>query len=1852
MNRQSVSETLGNGFNWQVTQWPYLVIDADGTVCAQGRPDGALWFTPDGDDYTTAFDVRVVLQKDADAGVYRLTDRDGTVTEFVLQTGAFLRQISPGGVEIECTEREPNNFTVKTVERQVTISGNTTVEQLEYSYSRTLGDALLTSVTLRRKVNAGAWQNVSRATYTYYGYNSPHGSGEDLETATTHEWTGSAWQETGTSYYRYYKGDASSLEALGSSSSSGSTPGVPLYLLKYVLRPASFERLKNDPNMTDPLTASDLIVSLYADHYFEYDADRRVTMEMVQGGSQTFLYDYETSGNDDGYNSWKTKTTETLPDGNRKIVYSNFAGQTMLTVFQTADETQEWLQFARFGEDGRAILTAEPAAITGYDEDLPDLLGFDAGMGKYDYLRDDDGLITVSTFDPSSGYVASVSVRKGQEGDLIKLREYEYTQCPCEGSSSSSSSSCDSGNVWFKSKETVYPSDTDQNKTIVTTYDYDFYPDTCQVQQKITTLPAVPTDQNGSNVGATTRDYFDEFGYRTWQMDERGFITHVTYDIPTGAPVRKVDDVDTSLSTDEPAGWTTPGGGGLNLITDLEHDSRGRVTQVLGPSHTVDLGGSATTIRRATWINYLESPADRITRIGQGYATGSSPSYTYTLVNPVSINIADPAGKVQQEIQATRASTSGKLLPSDTFAQTTYTRWKTIQYTDCCHEASQRVYHTIPSSGEGSEGTNYDQTTYGYDVMKRRNRTVTPGGTISRLVFDPRGLTASSWTGTDDEGATAEDPTGGGLDPDNNMVLITANEYDGGVDGGNGNLTERTQYVAAADTRVTTMIYDFRNRRTVIDGEIDFYQKDAYDNLGRVIKTERYDTTSGGNLVARSETKYDDRGRVFRRIKYGVNPSNGSVGNSLTDNVWYDDAGNQIKSLPAGSQVFAKSVYDSLGRRTKQYQGYDLDESSYADASSVTDDTILEQAETAYDTSNNVIQTTTRQRYHNAPANQTGELQNPTTTPKARVTYIANYPDVLGRQSASANYGTHGGTALSRSSTIPTRSDTVLVTSTDYDTAGNRSAVTDAAGMTTCFGYDDAGREVQRVMNCESSSGSSSSEGACDPSDDIDVTVQTAYNADGNVASITAVNPVTGNQTTEYVYGTTLSDSDVASSLLKRAEVYPDSVDGSDRITFAYNRQGQVKLLTDQQGTVHAYDFDKLGRQTQDRITTLGSGVDGAVRRIASAYEVRGMREKLTSYDNAAVGSGSVVNEAQFAYNDFDQLITDYQAHGGSVNTSTSPKVQYGYANGSANTVRPTSLTYPDGRVLTSGYGTSDGIDDAVSRVASLVDDDATHLADYQYLGQSTFIEQDDTQPEVKWTLVDLSGTNDLDTGDIYSGFDRFGRIKDNRWYDYGGSADVDRIKYGYDRAGNRIWRENTVATALSKDFDELYTNDLIHRLKDMQRGRLNGGHTALTAKTFAQCWSLDATGNWKKFLEDADGNGTWNLEQERTANPVNEITDITESAGPSWATPAYNRAGNMTTVPKPSDPTGSYTATYDAWNRLVKLVEGVNIVSEYAYDGAKRRIVQTSYTGGSLTETRHLYYVKPSKWQVIEERVGTSSNAERQFVWGLRYVDDLVLRDRTVTDPLDERLYGLQDANWNVDAITNTTGAVQQRFAYSAYGQPTFLTASFSSSTNTKGWDNLYAGYRWEPTSQLFHVRNRIYNPMIGTWVQRDPLGLRWGTNLYSYCSLMPVRHVDPLGLKILLPPTLPPTLPVTLPVPVPVIPPVVSPPVVPPPVIPPIPPVVIVGIVVILVIGGILLYCYASGACFTEKPNCDDNDEEEEENCDCQCIESQGNHSLPPISVGTMTKDACHALSTERYIPDEPLYKIDCACGDWWRL
>jgi RHS repeat-associated protein len=51
-------------------------------------------------------------------------------------------------------------------------------------------------------------------------------------------------------------------------------------------------------------------------------------------------------------------------------------------------------------------------------------------------------------------------------------------------------------------------------------------------------------------------------------------------------------------------------------------------------------------------------------------------------------------------------------------------------------------------------------------------------------------------------------------------------------------------------------------------------------------------------------------------------------------------------------------------------------------------------------------------------------------------------------------------------------------------------------------------------------------------------------------------------------------------------------------------------------------------------------------------------------------------------------------------------------------------------------------------------------------------------------------------------------------------------------------------------------------------------------------------------------------------------------------------------------------------------------------------------------------------------------------------------------------------------------------------------------------------------PPITLQHVGERWYQPAIGRFVQRDPIGIRGGKNLYAYCANEPLGGIDPTGL------------------------------------------------------------------------------------------------------------------------------------------
>ena len=131
--------------------------------------------------------------------------------------------------------------------------------------------------------------------------------------------------------------------------------------------------------------------------------------------------------------------------------------------------------------------------------------------------------------------------------------------------------------------------------------------------------------------------------------------------------------------------------------------------------------------------------------------------------------------------------------------------------------------------------------------------------------------------------------------------------------------------------------------------------------------------------------------------------------------------------------------------------------------------------------------------------------------------------------------------------------------------------------------------------------------------------------------------------------------------------------------------------------------------------------------------------------------------------------------------------------------------------------------------------------------------------------------------------------------------------------------------------------------------------------------------------------------------------------------------------------------------------------------------------------------------------------------------MDGLVLRDRDTdaNGTLDERLYALQDANWNTTALVNISGTVQERYTYSPFGQVTFRDGSGSTlSGSAKDWVFLHQGGERIAAGD-YEFRNRVYSPSLGRWLSNDPLGFDAGDqNWYRTIGNNPGNGNDPSGL------------------------------------------------------------------------------------------------------------------------------------------
>ena len=90
---------------------------------------------------------------------------------------------------------------------------------------------------------------------------------------------------------------------------------------------------------------------------------------------------------------------------------------------------------------------------------------------------------------------------------------------------------------------------------------------------------------------------------------------------------------------------------------------------------------------------------------------------------------------------------------------------------------------------------------------------------------------------------------------------------------------------------------------------------------------------------------------------------------------------------------------------------------------------------------------------------------------------------------------------------------------------------------------------------------------------------------------------------------------------------------------------------------------------------------------------------------------------------------------------------------------------------------------------------------------------------------------------------------------------------------------------------------------------------------------------------------------------------------------------------------------------------------------------------------------------------------------------------------------------------MTDSSGAGILPAMYTAFGE------IIAGESDRYGYAGAY-GYQSHDDFPFLHVGHRYYDPATGRFLQRDPIGIRGGANVYAYAALVPTIVIDPDGL------------------------------------------------------------------------------------------------------------------------------------------
>jgi RHS repeat-associated protein len=544
--------------------------------------------------------------------------------------------------------------------------------------------------------------------------------------------------------------------------------------------------------------------------------------------------------------------------------------------------------------------------------------------------------------------------------------------------------------------------------------------------------------------------------------------------------------------------------------------------------------------------------------------------------------------------------------------------------------------------------------------------------------------------------------------------------------------------------------------------------------------------------------------------------------------------------------------------------------------------------------------------------------------------------------------------------------------------------------------------------------------------------------------------------------------------------------------TYSYNALNLVTAVTDPLGRTMSFEYDPDGRPTKRTL------VDG--RQVSISYDADGNVTTITPPGRPA---------HTFAYDAVDQG-TGY----------TPPPVPNGGAATQLHFNRdrqPTLAIRPDGAQVAYGY-------DTAGRLNSIGAPSGSYQFSYD---ATTGLLASATAPGVALTYT-RDGV--FPTTIVWSG------------------AVNGAIAVAYDNNLRPVSKGVTggTNTLYAYDDDGLVTAagpEMITR--DAANGRVNATSVGVVSDTV----TYDSTGAISDRATSV--NGTPLVAFHYTRDAGGRITSIVESPGgasPDTTSFTYDTAGRLASVTRGS--TAGATYSFDAnSNRVSRITPSSNDSGTYddqdrvlTYGGAtftytsNGEIASRTSTAGtttygydslgrlvsvSLADGRHVDYVLDARGRRVVKKIDGAVVSKFLYENGLRPIAQLAADDSLVAQFVyaergnSPSLIIRGGVTYRVIAdhlgspryvVDTVTGAIADTLGYDEFG------VTFESTPGFQPFG--FAGGIYDADTKLVHFGAREYDPSIGRFLTKDPLGLGGGLNVYDYAANDPVNLIDPSGL------------------------------------------------------------------------------------------------------------------------------------------